>query len=149
MIFSLFKTTVGSQSNEVLGDSDSPGIQAPLTEDTERRSAELEDQPTKTLADQLQELQERYPSGDRRLFGELQKLQEQLPPGERLGVVGPGMYIAPGRYGQVMDKMMERTRKEVTDEVNRPSGDREERRKGNLQHDQTERRSSQRGENNL
>ena len=59
-------------------------------------------------------------------------------------IVGPGMYIAPGRYGQVMDRMMERARKEV-EEKGKKSGDQEERRQENLQQDQTDGQSSLRG----
>ena len=113
---------VGSRWNETPVETEAPRIPSPRTADTEQRLKELEDQSAETLADQIQELQERYPADDRRLFGQLRELQERLPPDGRMMIVGPGLFMAPGKYGQVMGKMMQRARKEVEEEVDQQSG---------------------------
>ena len=95
------------------------------------------------------DLQERDPAGDALIEENLHELSGRFTPEERMELVGPGLYMAPVRYKQVMNTTTERARGQVAAEVvtefRHPIGYAEGTRQGNPQKDQMEGNSRQRG----
>lgn len=104
---------------------------------------------TKAFSGKAKGLQERDPEDDALLAGKLKDLPGRCTPEERMGFIGPGLYISPGRYKQVMDTILGRARRQVAAEVvtepHQPTGYAEGMSQENPQQDQMEGNSRQRG----
>lgn len=118
------------------------------TPETEHRMHELQEQAEKTKA-LLKDPQKRDQADGVALIEKLRELTERFTPEERMELVGPGLYVAPGRFKQTVNTTTGRARRQVADEVvaeiHHPSGYVEGMRQGNPKQDQMEVSSRQRG----